>query len=165
MKGKTSRTRYQRGQEHDKDMKKRTEDCPLWKHSSIHHEESPAEFQMEMRGSHRTTMERLNNEIVRIKVSNSNIILNSKNYWAQPLLVRIVAMVGNIQETQPGDTQPTRQERRAAAREQRERGTPPRRRRRSAPTADSPATPRRAARGTAKQQIYRETRRQRRNQQ
>jgi hypothetical protein len=85
--GETSRTGYQRGQEHDKDMKKRTEDSPLWKHSSIHHEESPANYQMEITGTHRTAMERLNNEVVRIKVSNSSILLNSKNYWAQPSIV------------------------------------------------------------------------------
>jgi hypothetical protein len=70
-KGETSRTAYQRGMEHQKDLEKQSEDSPLWKHSSIHHESSPAHFQMEVTGLHRSAMERLSDEIVRIKISNS----------------------------------------------------------------------------------------------
>jgi hypothetical protein len=165
--GETSRTGFQRGLEHDRDMSKKTEDSPLWKHSTIHHEEMSCKFEMEITGTHRTPMERLNDEVVRIKSSNSSILLNSKNDWAQPSLVRIVAVVGNHQETQQGDTQITRQERRNAAREQQGVGDTPtrRRRRRAAPTVDSPATPRRAARGTEEQQQDRAARRTRRQQQ
>jgi hypothetical protein len=46
--------------------------------------------------------------------------MNSKNDWAQPPLVRIVAVTGNQLETQIGDNEPSRQERRAA----RQPGTP-----------------------------------------
>jgi hypothetical protein len=121
-------------------MEKEKEDSPLWKHSSIHHVEKKATFEMEVTGMQRTPAERLCNEIVRIKTSNSKIVLNSKNDWAQPALVRIVAVSGNQQETQTGDTQPTRQDR-MATRNLTQSGTPTRRRRRAAPTPSPPATP------------------------
>jgi hypothetical protein len=156
--GESSRTAYQRGAEHDKELEKKSEDSPLWKHSSIHHPDETATFKMEVTGKHRTVLVRMCDEIVRIKTSNSNVLMNSKNDWNQPALVRVVAVSGNSQESQPGDTQPTRQERRSA------RGTPTRRRRRQAPeNAESPATPDRGTRRNGdQQQEDRVQRRQRR---
>jgi hypothetical protein len=156
--GESSRTAFQRGAEHDRELEKKSEDSPLWKHSSIHHPEGVARFQMEVTGTHKSVVERMCDEIVRIKVSNSKIILNSKNDWNQPALVRVVAVTGNSQETQQGDDQPTRQERRSA------RDTPTRRRRRVAnERAASPTTPTRVVRRTGdQQQGDRELRRQRR---
>jgi hypothetical protein len=121
-------------------MEKEKEDSPLWKHSTIHHIDSKAKYEMEVTGTHRSAAERLCNEIVRIKTTNSKIVLNSKNYWAQPALIRVVAVSGNIQETQAGDVQPTRQDR-MAARNMTQGGTPTRRRRRAPPPASPPATP------------------------
>jgi hypothetical protein len=97
-------------------------------------------------------------KIVRIKTTNSKILLNSKNDWNQPALVRVLAVQGNSQITQQGDDQPTRQERRAA------RTTPSRRRRRQTDDQDeSPATPARENRRQgAQQQVDRELKRQRR---
>jgi hypothetical protein len=161
--GETSRTAYQRGMEHLNDIEKRAEDSPLWKHSSIHRVSSPAQFQMEVTGLHRSAMERLSEEIVRIKTSNSKILMNSKNDWAQPALVRVVAVTGNNQETQPGDQEPSRQERRAEIEARR---TPQRRRRRAATEATPNSPPEsRQRQGHAEQQEDRETRRMRRGRQ
>jgi hypothetical protein len=111
--GESARTAYHRGLEHEDDLAKENEDSPLWKHSSIHHKDQKAKFQMEVTGVHRSAMRRLSDEVVRIKSSNADIVLNSKNDWAQPALLRIVAVQGNSQETQEGDTGATRQERRS----------------------------------------------------
>jgi hypothetical protein len=111
--GESSRTAYARGLEHERDLETETDDSPLWKHCVIHHQEQKVKFEMEVTGVHRRAMYRLTDEIVRIKTSNSSIVLNSKNYWAQPQLTRVVAVTGNIQETQAGDVGDTRQERRA----------------------------------------------------
>jgi hypothetical protein len=158
--GESSRTAFQRGAEHDTELAKKSEDSPLWKHQSIHHPDTEARFQMEVTGVHRSVASRMCDEIVRIKSSNSKHLMNSKNDWNQPALVRVVAVTGNSQETQQGDLQPTRQERRAAARD-----TPTRRRRRLAnERAVSPASPEMNVRrqGTQQQQESREMRRQRR---
>jgi hypothetical protein len=69
---------------------------------------------MEVNGVHRSAMYRLSDEIVRIKTNNSSIVSNSKNYWAQRALVRVVAVTGNVLETQAEDQGDTRQERQAA---------------------------------------------------
>jgi hypothetical protein len=161
--GETSRTAYQRGLEHASDVEKKSEDSPLWKHSTIHHESNPARFQMEVTGLHRSAMERLSNEIVRIKISNSTIVMNSKNDWAQPALVRVVAVTGNAQDVQAGDQLPSRQDRRAA------RGTPQRRRRRANSTSTPESSQRQSQRSSpsqrqGEQQDERESRRLRRGQ-
>jgi hypothetical protein len=108
-------------------------------------------------------MERLCDEIVRIKSRNSKIHLNSKNDWAQPALVRVIAITGNQLETQQGDDQPGRQERRAA------RSTPTRRRRRAATEVDTTPTPERGSRSQREQSQQQQedtgTRRLRRGQQ
>jgi hypothetical protein len=109
--------------EHTSDMDKKAEDSLLWKHSIIHYVDNPARFKMEVTGLHWSAMERLSDDIVRIKISNSTVVMNSKNDWAQPTLVRVVAVTGNSPEVQPGDEQPSRQNRRVA------RGKPVRRRR------------------------------------
>jgi hypothetical protein len=75
---------------------------------------------MVITGIHRSPIMRLNNVLVRIKIDDSDTIMNSNNDGSQPNLVRVVAVSGNRQETQIGDTQPGRQERRAA----RQTGTP-----------------------------------------
>jgi hypothetical protein len=148
-------------------MDKKKETSPLWKHVTIHHNETAVPFEMEVTGLHKSAMERLNDEIVRIKTSNSNIILNSKNDWAQPALVRIVPVTGNRLETQVGDTEPSRQ-----ARRMQDTGTQgggaatPRRRRRRADLDPAPTPPgssqRTSQRDTAAGQAAREERRERR---
>jgi hypothetical protein len=112
--GESSRSAYTRGLEHKADLAKRDLDSPLWKHCSIHHQDTEVPFNMEVTGIHKSAMHRLSDEIVRIRSTNSPIILNSKNDWAQPALIRVVPVVGNISETQLGDTGQTRQQRRAA---------------------------------------------------
>jgi hypothetical protein len=112
--GESSRTAFQCSAEHDHALAVESEDSPLWKHCQIHHNEEHVPFKMEVTGIHLSAMYRLSDEIVRIKTNNSQIVLNSKNYWAQPSLVRVVALTGNSLETQVGDTGDTRQERRAA---------------------------------------------------
>jgi hypothetical protein len=157
--GETSRTAFQRGMEHTADMEKKAEDSPLWKHSSIHHADDPARFEMEVTGIHRSAMERLSDKIVRIKISNSTVVMNSKNDWAQPALVRLVAVTGNSQDVQPGDQQPSRQDRRAA------RGSPRRRRtadREATTPPPSPSSIQRQRQRLDEQQEDREARRQRR---
>jgi hypothetical protein len=140
-------------------MEKHVEDSPLWKHSVIHHEEQKSSFEMQVTGVHRTAMGRLCDKIIRIKTSNSKVLLNSKNDWAQPALIRVTTAVGNSQETQVGDSQPSRQERREAARAQQ--GTPQRRRRRRA-ASPATTTPVRAAPDAQQQQEDRQSRRARR---
>jgi hypothetical protein len=149
--GETGKTAFERGAQHDQDLLSKKEDSPLWKHCSIHHQERVVKFDMVVTGVHKSAMERLNNEIVRIKTDDSDVIMNSKNDWAQPALVRVVAVTGNQLETQVGDTQPSRQERRAA----REAGTPGRqagtpgrqnaRRRRRQPVEETESPARRQA--------------------
>jgi hypothetical protein len=112
--GETSRTAFCRGMEHKKDIEKKDLESPLWKHCSIHHQETAVPFTMEVTGIYKSAGNRLSNKIVRIRSSNSNIVLNSKNDWAQPAMIRVVPTMGNIMETQEGDQQPTRQQRRAA---------------------------------------------------
>jgi hypothetical protein len=98
-------------------------------HTSITRKKT-ATFEMEVTGIHSTAMQRLANEIVRIKSTDSEIVLNSKNDWAQPALVRVIPVTGNLQETQAGDTQMSRQERREANQAAALRGERPTRRRR-----------------------------------
>jgi hypothetical protein len=74
--GESSRTGFHRGMEHDHDLEMESEDSPLWKHSSIHHKDKKARFQMEVTGVHKGAMHRLSDEIVRIKTDNSSIVLN-----------------------------------------------------------------------------------------
>jgi hypothetical protein len=101
-------------------MEDEDEESPLWKHCTIYHSSRHVQFEIEVTGVHRTAMERLTDEIVRIKHTNSKIVLNSKNYWAQPALVRVIPVTGNSQDRQAGDTQPTRQERSQMRQQQRQ---------------------------------------------
>jgi hypothetical protein len=170
--GETSRTAFCRGMEHKKDIGKKDLESPLWKHCSIHHQDTAVPFTMEVTGLHKSAGHRLSNEIVRIRSSNSNIILNSKNDWAQPAMIRVVPTMGNIMETQEGDQQPTRQQRRAARATSTTQGASPngaatpvvrRRNRRANLVAATPLTVRNLSQPAAATED-RETRRQRREQ-
>jgi hypothetical protein len=92
-------------------MRKNDLQSVLWKHSTIMHDSRQIEFEVEVTGTHKTVLERMTNELVRIKHSTSDVILNSKNDWTQPPNIRVVPITGNRQETQVGDSQPGRNER------------------------------------------------------
>jgi hypothetical protein len=109
--GESSKTAFERNLDHEDDMRKEDLESPLWKHSTIAHESRHIEWEVEVTGIHKTVIERMTDEIVRIKHSKADIVLNSKNDWTQPALIRIVPVTGNRLETQVGDDQPSRNER------------------------------------------------------
>jgi hypothetical protein len=109
--GESAKTCYERSLDHVEDMRKEDLQSPLWKHCTIVHQSRHVKFEVEVTGTHKTVLERLTDELVRIKVSESDTILNSKNDWTQPPLIRVVPVTGNRLETQIGDDQPGRAER------------------------------------------------------
>lgn len=111
--GESSLTAFQRTQNHEDDMRKEDLESPMYKHCTIAHNSRKVEFEVEVTGIHKTVMGRMTDELVRIKHSTSDVVLNSKNDWTQPALVRVIPITGNRLETQVGDTLPGRAERRA----------------------------------------------------
>ena len=98
--GETARNPYSRGLEHQKSLENQKDASPLWKHCTIQHDGRMVQFRMDALRPFRYPMSRQVNEGARVRVSKSDICMNSKSEFHQPGIVRIVAVRGNINEEQ-----------------------------------------------------------------
>ena len=94
--GETSRTGYERGEEHLAGLESRYEKNALWKHSHVHHEGDlkGEEVKMEIIESHRSPLNRQIHEGVEIEVNGADLLLNSKAEWNHSKIPRVVIEMG-----------------------------------------------------------------------
>ena len=76
--GESSRSLYQRGAEHIRDLKAKAEESPLWKHCAALHNGEEQLFKMRLLAKHQTAFERQLAESVNITYGKRDIVLNSK---------------------------------------------------------------------------------------
>ena len=92
--GETGRNVFSRGLEHG------LTSSVLWKHCMIQHSRRQVSFRMDVLKTFKLPLERQNFEGVRVKCSEADILMNSKNEFHQPSIVRVVAFRGNTNEEQ-----------------------------------------------------------------
>ena len=79
--GEISRTLYQRGQEHLRDLDDKLDESPLWKHCVSQHNSTVQEFQLKLLSKHKTAFTRQIAESVHISHGKRDMTLNSKAEW------------------------------------------------------------------------------------
>ena len=105
--GETAKSAFERGQQHQSDLKKRVLDTPMWKHAQLFHESNnKISFSLEVTSRFKKAMIRQEDEAIRIRESQSKICLNSKSEFHQPSNIRLVPASGNINLDQEGHTAP-----------------------------------------------------------
>ena len=105
--GESAKSAYERGQQHQADLKKKVIDTPMWKHSQLHHEsDNKIRFSVEVTNRFKKPMIRQEDEAIRIRESSAQIKLNSKSEFHQPSNIRLVPASGNIVLNQEGQTAP-----------------------------------------------------------
>ena len=93
--GETGRNAYSRGLEHQRDIKYKDEESPLWKHCLLEHNGIAQSFIMQALRSFKSCLQRQVNEAVRITASKTDIvIMNSKNEFHQAPIVRVTLSRG-----------------------------------------------------------------------
>ena len=93
--GETGRSTYSRGLEHQKDIRYKDEESPLWKHCLLEHNGVAQSFVMKALGSFKSCLQRQVNEAVRITSSKVEVfIMNSKNKFHQAPIIRVVTSKG-----------------------------------------------------------------------
>jgi hypothetical protein len=102
--GETGRSNFERGTEHERDLRNEVEDTPMWKHCQVVHESEKVEFKMETTGVFSSCEERQTDEGSRVKLSRVRFLMNSKSEFNQPPIIRVTTETGNTQETQGGGT-------------------------------------------------------------
>ena len=95
--GETSRTSYERGEEHQDGMENRHEKNALWKHSALYHEGglTRGELKMEIIEGHRSPLDRQIHEGVELDTNGAEIIMNSKGEWGHCKIPRVVIEIGD----------------------------------------------------------------------
>jgi hypothetical protein len=105
--GETAQSLYWRGLQHRSTLDNHSEVSAMWKHSQIEHQSVKTDFRMESTGKFKDALTRLEDEAVRLDLSEADITLNSKTQWHQPPLIRLVPERGNQLSDQIGaDTLP-----------------------------------------------------------
>ena len=104
--GETGRNPYSRGLEHQNDLRTEKETSPLWKHCMIQHNGDKVKFKMDALRGFKYPMVRQVNEGARLRISKSNICMNSRSEFHQPAIVRVMAVRGNLNEVQTGISLP-----------------------------------------------------------
>ena len=90
--GKTSRTGFERGEEHLSGLESEYEKNALWKYSSVNHkgELRKESFRMEIIESHRSPLNRQIHEGIELETNGADIILNSKAEWNHCRIPRVI---------------------------------------------------------------------------
>ena len=110
--GESSRTAYQRGQEHLGGQTKKLDDNPFNKHDFIHHGGHKGAYSMVVLRSHKHPLSRQIQEATEIQCSKFSIIMNNKSEWNSQKIPRITIEVGDriITEEYRGTTTTTIQD-------------------------------------------------------
>ena len=99
--GETSRSAYERGQEHSKDLEFKRHKSHMLKHCVNHHDGMNPEnvkFGMKILSSHKTAFERQIREAVLIEKNAGPTLMNSKTEYNRCSIPRIVIKMGNEEE-------------------------------------------------------------------
>ena len=88
--------------QHQDGLRLKDENNPLWKHCLVEHNGQPAEFSMEQTNVFGSCLVRQVNEAVRIEMSKADCVMNSKSEFHQAPLVRVVPVIGLVEEQGAG---------------------------------------------------------------
>ena len=100
--GETGSNCYTRGAQHQDGLRLKDENNPLWKHCLVEHNGQPAEFSMKQTNVFGSCLVRQVNEAVRIEMSKADCVMNSKSEFHQAPLVRVVPVIGLVEEQGAG---------------------------------------------------------------
>ena len=101
--GETSKSAFERGNQHSKGLLKKSEDNPIWKHAELHHDsDNQISFSMGVTGHFSKPMVRQENEAIRIRESMAKHEMNSCSEFHQPVIIRLVPTSSNSQSDQTG---------------------------------------------------------------
>ena len=100
--GESGKNGYTRGRQHLDSLRRRDEENALWKHCIVEHNGELAEFSMKTIGVFSSCLARQINEAVRIAMSKSDCIMNSKSEFHQAPLVRVIPVMGLVEEQGAG---------------------------------------------------------------
>ena len=101
--GETSKSGFERGNQHSEGLLKKSEDAPLWKHAEMYHSsDTKLQFGMEVTGRFKKAFERQENEAIRIRESSAVYQMNSHREFHQPTIVRMIPVSNTIQNDQSG---------------------------------------------------------------
>ena len=101
--GESSKSAYERGEQHAKGLVKKAEDNPIWKHSELHHNsDNQIGFSMKVTGRFAKPMIRQENEAIRIRESVAVHEMNSRSEFHQPVIIRLIPTSSQSQSDQAG---------------------------------------------------------------
>ena len=101
--GETSKSGFERGNQHSEGLLKKSEDAPLWKHAEMYHNsDTKLQFGMEVTGRFKKAFERQENEAIRIRESSALYQMNSHREFHQPTIVRMIPVSNTLQSDQSG---------------------------------------------------------------
>ena len=86
-KGESARNMYSRGVEHLRDLRRKSEDSPLWMHCVEHHNSELVSFKMELTGTFQKPLSRQIMEGIQIH-SFCGVSANRKSEYRQPAVAR-----------------------------------------------------------------------------
>jgi hypothetical protein len=103
--GESGRTGFLRFLDHKTAVdKKKVDKSAVAKHMQVQHNGMKGQFSMEVTGTFQSCLTRLGDEGMRVRAEeedeNINIVMNSRAEFNQPPLVRILAVRGNVRESQ-----------------------------------------------------------------
>ena len=105
--GESSKSAYERGQQHHADLKRKVIDTPMWKHAQLfHNSDRNINFEIEVTGRFKKPMIKQEDEAIRIRESRAQNRLNSKSEFHQPSLIRLIPASGNEVLNQEGESVP-----------------------------------------------------------
>ena len=80
---------------HKRDIRSKDADTPLIKHNiNIHKNTNDIQFKTIIKQSFKSSLERANNEAIRIRLYNAEYILNSRSEFIQPTIPRQITKMG-----------------------------------------------------------------------
>ena len=87
--GETSRTHFDRMEEHQDNLRRKSEESPLFQHWQVHHnaKKEPPAFECKLLGTHKSATERQLKVALAIAHNKCNILLNSKSEFGRNALV------------------------------------------------------------------------------
>ena len=105
--GESSKSAFERGEQHAKGLIKKSDDNPIWKHSELHHNsDNQIGFNMKVTGRFAKPMIRQENEAIRIRESGAIHEMNSRSEFHQPVIIRLVPTSNISQLDQAGTPAP-----------------------------------------------------------
>ena len=105
--GESSKSAFERGEQHAKGLIKKSDNNPIWKHSELHHDgDNQIGFNMKVTGRFAKPMIRQENEAIRIRESEAVHEMNSRSEFHQPVIIRLVPTSSLAQSDQAGTPAP-----------------------------------------------------------